>query len=79
LGEFPLVRAAFEAGELSYSKARAITRVLTPETEEDPHLAQQASAVQVERVVRGYRRCLAATSEAADDAYGAPLRRLPVG
>ena len=34
LGELPLIDAAFGAGEISYSKARAVTRVATPENEE---------------------------------------------
>lgn len=33
LVELPLVRAAFAAGELSYSKVRALARIATPATE----------------------------------------------
>ena len=33
LSSLPLMRAAFERGELSYSKARAISRVAEPSTE----------------------------------------------
>ena len=34
LFDLPLTAAAFQSGELSYSKARALTRIATPETEE---------------------------------------------
>ncbi len=34
LFDLPLTAAAFQGGDLSYSKARALTRVATPETEE---------------------------------------------
>jgi hypothetical protein len=33
LANLPIVRGAFAAGEISYSKARAITRIATPKTE----------------------------------------------
>ncbi len=57
LARLPLVRAAFASGSLSYSKVRAITRVATPELE--PTLVEwalQATAAQLERIVREYRR-----------------------
>ncbi len=51
------VRAAFSAGELSYSKVRAITRVASPELEESLlELAKHATASQLELIVRQYRR-----------------------
>jgi len=56
LRELPLVAAAFARGELSYSKVRALTRV--EEVADEPalvELAQNASASQLERIVRGYR------------------------
>ncbi len=53
----PLVRDLFASGVLSYSKVRAITRVATPETEEVlVEWARHATAAQLERVVRGFRR-----------------------
>ncbi|MFL5839253.1 MAG: DUF222 domain-containing protein, partial [Thermoleophilaceae bacterium] len=60
LRELPQTAAAFARGELSYSKVRAITRVeeLERESELLP-LARAASASQLERIVRGYRSCLA--------------------
>jgi len=57
IAELPLVSAEFAAGRLSYSKVRAITRVATPENEEQLVMyAQHATAAQVERIVRTYRR-----------------------
>jgi hypothetical protein len=57
LGELPMVRAEFAAGRLSYSKVRAITRVATSANEEELVMyAQHATAAQVERIVRTYRR-----------------------
>ena len=57
LSELPLIRAAFAAGELSYSKVRALTRVENLQREQDLlDLARHATASQLERIVRGYRR-----------------------
>lgn len=59
LGELPAVREAFSRGELSYSKVRAITRIATAETEAElAEMARFATAAQLERLVRGYRRCV---------------------
>ncbi|MGY1814253.1 DUF222 domain-containing protein [Blastococcus sp. SYSU D00820] len=53
----PQTRAAFAGGRLSFSKVRALTRVADPATEgELLQLAHEASAAQVERVVRQWRR-----------------------
>jgi hypothetical protein len=61
LQELPQVRAAFARGELSYSKARALTRVENVEREQDLlDLARHATASQLERLVRGHRRVAAA-------------------
>ena len=66
LDELPLIRAAFAAGELSYSKVRALTRVENVEREQDLlELARHATASQLERVVRGYRGVVAAERAAA--------------
>ncbi|MGX5657876.1 DUF222 domain-containing protein, partial [Geodermatophilus nigrescens] len=57
LTTLPGIRGAFTAGRLSYSKVRAMTRVAAPETEAALlGLAREATAAQVERVVRGWRR-----------------------
>ena len=54
----PLVSAAFAAGRMSYSKVRAVTRVATPDNEAMLVLyAESATAAQLEKVIRGYRRC----------------------
>jgi hypothetical protein len=56
----PLVAAAFERGELSYSKVRALTRLDESFTEELMlNYAQHSSASQIETIVRGCRRCVA--------------------
>lgn len=57
LHDLPLIRAAFADGRLSYSKVRALTRVAEPATEQMLlELAIEATASQVERVVRAWRR-----------------------
>ncbi len=59
LAELPAIREAFGSGRLSYSKVRALTRVAEPEMEEDLlELAEEATAAQLERIVRGYRRAI---------------------
>jgi hypothetical protein len=68
LGELPAVTAAFSRGELSYSKARALARVATSETEAELlELALHATAAQLERLTRAYRG--AATAGEANDAH----------
>ncbi|MCZ2823108.1 MULTISPECIES: HNH endonuclease signature motif containing protein [unclassified Modestobacter] len=53
----PLTSAAFSAGQLSYSKVRALTRVAEPGTEAElVEFARHATASQVERTVRAWRR-----------------------
>jgi hypothetical protein len=67
LRELPRTRAAFSRGELSYSKARCLTRVATADSETDLlHLARYATASQLERMLRAYR---ASTVEEANAAY----------
>ncbi|GAA4730330.1 hypothetical protein GCM10023328_06520 [Modestobacter marinus] len=57
LRNLPLTSAAFSAGELSYSKVRALTRVAEPGTEAElVEFARHATASQVERTVRAWRR-----------------------
>ncbi|CCH90867.1 HNH endonuclease [Modestobacter italicus] len=57
LGELPVIAAAFASGELSYSKVRALTRVAEPATEAElVEFARHATASQVERTVRAWRR-----------------------
>ncbi len=57
LGELPLLSESMSRGELSYSKVRALTRVATPENEEELlAFARSGSAAHVERLVRAWRR-----------------------
>lgn len=59
LAELPLVREAFAEGRLSYSKVRALSRVTEPHTEPElVETALDATAAQLERIVRGYRKGL---------------------
>ncbi|MCZ2810948.1 DUF222 domain-containing protein [Modestobacter sp. VKM Ac-2979] len=70
LGSLPVTAEAFAAGRLSYSKVRAITRVADAGTEvELVELARHATASQVERVVRAWRR-----SDAVDEELVAEKR-----
>ena len=74
LAELPSVRRAFAAGELSYSKVRALTRVVTPETEDElVGIARHATAAQIEVMVRSYRR--AAAGAEVDEANARHARR----
>ena len=67
LGALPRISWAMEHGELSYAKVRALTRVATAENESALlDVAVCATAAQVERFVRGWRRVDRA-SEALDD------------
>jgi hypothetical protein len=67
LDTLPRICEAFSRGELSYSKVRAITRIATPETEQDLLvLARSGTTQHVEKIVRGYRRCLPADALDAD-------------
>ncbi|MDH3293970.1 MAG: HNH endonuclease [Acidimicrobiia bacterium] len=57
LEELPVVRAAFGAGELSFSKARALTRLQPPIAEEAMvELARVTTAAQLDRLVAGHRQ-----------------------
>ena len=57
--ELPRIRTSFARGEISYSKVRALTRVATPEDEEELlDLARNATTDQLERIVRAYRGAL---------------------
>ena len=57
LGTLPLLDDTLRRGEISYAKARAITRVATPANEAAlVEMAQHATGAQLERICRGYRR-----------------------
>jgi hypothetical protein len=56
LRELPAIRSALTAGEVSYSKVRAMTRSATPANEETLlGYARHGTASHVEKIVRGYR------------------------
>ena len=57
LAGLPVTRAALAAGTLSYSKARALTRVATPETEQDlVDVAVSCTGAQLDQLVGGLRK-----------------------
>jgi hypothetical protein len=61
LEELPALRAAFEAGRISFDKIRALTRVATPVNDEVwLRVALHASGGQFARICRGARLTLAA-------------------
>ena len=60
----PLILQAFSKGQISYSKVRAVTRVVTPENEQQLlELSLDCSTSQLERVVRTYRQAAPAEAE----------------
>ena len=64
LVECPLVQQAFADGRISYSKVRAITRIVTPENEQTLlDYAMHGSTSQLERIVRSCRRATQADGE----------------
>ena len=67
LRSFPATRARFAAGELSYSKVRAITRVPHPELEDVLlRLADAAPASHLDRIVAGLISCQGDRREAPE-------------
>lgn len=74
LKSLPLISRAFAAGQISYSKARALTRIALPETEEDLlNVALHGTAAHVEKLLRLYRRT--ERLEAAEAAFGVQQSR----
>jgi Domain of unknown function (DUF222)/HNH endonuclease len=70
LDELPAIRAAFGRGMLSFSQVRAMTRVATPETEEELlEIAEHATAAQLEGLIRRYRGVLEVELGDADARY----------
>jgi hypothetical protein len=73
LESLPAITEAFGAGQLSYAKTRALSRIATPEAEgELVELARNATAAQLEIMVRAFRR---ATAPDLDDANARHDRR----
>ncbi len=57
LAELPLISGAMERGALSFSKARALTRVATAENEEALlEIAEHGTAAHIEKIVRAWKR-----------------------
>jgi uncharacterized protein len=80
LGKLPATDEALRVGKLSYAKARALTRVATPDTEAKLlELAVVATGAQLERVCRGYRRALAPDEVLAPEERSVRRRDLPGG
>ena len=77
LGTLPLVDDALRRGAISYSKVRAITRVASAATEATLlEMATHATASQLERICRGYRRVVAdAEPERPESLADEELRR----
>jgi Xaa-Pro dipeptidase len=74
----PRLADALARGELSYSKVRALTRVATPEPEEQLLAVGRAgTACHVERIVRGWRR-VDRIAEARDNTRRQKARALHV-
>ena len=64
LAALPCIRAAFQSGELSFDKVRALTLVATPADDEEwRDFALYAAGSQVRRVVTGVRRAFASDAE----------------
>jgi hypothetical protein len=71
LRDLPLIRAAFEKGELSYSQVRALSRVATEHLEPALlELARYSTAAQLERTLRAYRGVLERELSPAEIAHG---------
>jgi Domain of unknown function (DUF222) len=76
LGSLPRISASLARGEISYAKARALTRAAAPETEEQLlAFAKAGTAHHVERLVRAWRRVdlKAEADEAARQHHGRAL------
>ena len=57
LADLPKLSDAMRRGKVSYSKMRAVTRVATPETEDDLlNVALSGTAAHAEKIVRAWRR-----------------------
>ena len=79
LRDLPLVAAAMAAGRMSFSQARAVTRVATPEDQERwVQLCRVTTAGQLERLVRGVRRVRRIQEDEADPDRAVWRRRMSV-
>ena len=63
LKALPAISSAYQSGQLSFSKVRALTRIADGANEAElPDLAHHATAAQVEKLVRAYRLVRADTT-----------------
>jgi hypothetical protein len=70
LRELPLICEAFAAGEISYSKVRALTRVASERTEQSLlTIARHATGAQMERLARRYSGVLRASADSARSSH----------
>jgi len=80
LGKLPAIDEALRVGKLSYAKARALTRVAAPETEAKLlEVGLVATAAQLERLCRGYRRAIAPDEALSPEERSVRRRVLPGG
>ncbi len=71
LGDLPVIRAGFAAGQLSYAKVRALTRIATPATEEGlAELAGPMTGGQLDRFARAHRSVSRACGQRSRPAGG---------
>lgn len=76
LGQFALMDQAMREGKLSYAKARAISRIMTPENESKLlEFARHSTGYQLEKIVRAMRRVLRAEQGGPPDEDARWLRR----
>ncbi len=67
LADLPKLSDAMRRGRVSYSKMRAVTRVATPETEDDLlNVVLSGTAAHVEKIVRAWRRVDRLAEQAED-------------
>ena len=67
LGKLPKLSDAMRRGRISYSKVRAVTRVATPDNEDNLlYVCEAGTAAHVERIARAWRRIDQNTEQAED-------------
>ena len=76
LGKLPKLSEAMRRGRISYSKVRAVTRVATPDNEDNLlYVCQAGTAAHVERIARAWRR-IDRNAEQAEDRLRSAGREL---
>jgi hypothetical protein len=76
LRQLPAIATAFGAGQLSYCKVRALTRVATPTTESELlEIGMGTTGAQCEQVVRAWRTVLTAETSASSQLSRSMRRR----